>query len=109
MTIFWDSVQGLGHGFLFLVLVIAAMISETIDRRLQPSSLMVHYRSCVLVVRIDALSPDSLGLKPAYAEGWLAAAVILYTARWWAGGGEATATPQRVKEVAAVAVATHTL
>lgn len=108
-TIFWDSVQGLGHGFLFLVLVIAAMISETIDRRFSRAALW-----CIIAAVFSwfGLMHSPLirwGAQPAYAEGWLAAAVILYTARWWAGGGEATATPQRVKEVAAVAVATHTL
>ena len=31
-SIYWSSVQGLGNGFLFLVLVIAALVSEAIDR-----------------------------------------------------------------------------
>src|SRR5271170_358875 len=32
-SIYWQSVLGLGNGFLFLVLVVAAVISEMIDRR----------------------------------------------------------------------------
>ncbi|PWU02318.1 MAG: hypothetical protein C5B51_21020, partial [Terriglobia bacterium] len=31
-SIYWSSVQGLGNGFLFLVLVIAAIVTEAIDR-----------------------------------------------------------------------------
>ncbi len=31
-SIYWSSIQGLGNGFLFLVLVVSALITEMIDR-----------------------------------------------------------------------------
>src|SRR5581483_3269231 len=32
-SIYWSSIQGLGNGFLFLVLVVATVVKEIIDRR----------------------------------------------------------------------------
>src|SRR5262249_55333300 len=38
-SIYWSSIQGLGNGFLFLVLVVASIICETIDRRFGSASI----------------------------------------------------------------------
>jgi len=84
-SIYWSSVQGLGNGFLFLVLVIAAVITESIDRRFNRAALW-----CVIAAVFSwfGLLHSALmhwGAQPQYAAGWVAAAVILFTARWWAG------------------------
>jgi AGZA family xanthine/uracil permease-like MFS transporter len=84
-SIYWSSVQGLGSGFLFLVLVVAALITELIDRNFGRASLW-----CLLAFVFSWLglmhSPIfHWGAQPTYAAGWLAAAVIVYSARWWRG------------------------
>src|SRR5258708_23256693 len=38
-SIYWSSLQGLGNGFLFLVLVVAALITEMIDRNFGRASI----------------------------------------------------------------------
>jgi adenine/guanine/hypoxanthine permease len=90
-SIYWGSIQGLGSGFLFLVLVIAALITEMIDRNFSRAALW-----CVVAAGFSWFglmhSPVfRWGAQPKYAAGWLAAAAIAYSARWW--GGPSTATP----------------
>jgi AGZA family xanthine/uracil permease-like MFS transporter len=84
-SIYWSSIQGLGNGFLFLVLVVAAMLSEMIDRRFERAAAW-----CILAAIFSwfGLMHSALirwAAQPIYAEGWLAAAVIVFSARWWRG------------------------
>src|SRR5262249_11914102 len=84
-SIYWSSVQGLGNGFLFLVLVVASMISELIDRKFGRAAAW-----CVAATVFSwfgLMHSDLIrwAAAPAYASGWLAAAVILYSTRWWRG------------------------
>jgi AGZA family xanthine/uracil permease-like MFS transporter len=84
-SIYWSSIQGLGNGFLFLVLVVAAVISEAIDRRFGRAALW-----CLIAAAFSwfGLMHSALirwAAQPEYAEGWVAAAAIVYSARWWRG------------------------
>ena len=84
-SIYWSSVQGLGNGFLFLVLVVAAVVTEIIDRRFGHAALW-----CTLAAVFSwfGLMHSALlrwAAEPMYAAGWLAAAAIVYSARWWGG------------------------
>ena len=84
-SIYWSSIQGLGNGFLFLVLVVAAVVAETIDRQFARAAAW-----CLLAALFSwfGLMHSALmrwAAQPAYAAGWLAAAAIVYSARWWRG------------------------
>ncbi len=84
-SIYWSSVLGLGNGFLFLVLVVASVISELIDRRFQRAAIW-----CLVAALFSwfGLMHSALlrwGAQPDYALGWLAAAAIVYSAGWWRG------------------------
>lgn len=84
-SIYWSSIQGLGNGFLFLVLVVAAIVTEVIDRRFDRAAAW-----CVLAAVFSwfGLMHSALmrwAAQPMYAAGWLAAAAIVYSARWWRG------------------------
>jgi adenine/guanine/hypoxanthine permease len=87
-SIYWASVQGLGNGFLFLVLVIAAIVTEAIDRNFERAG-----GWCVLAAVFSwfGLMHSAVvrwGAQPMYAAGWLAAGMILFSARWWRGEAE---------------------
>ena len=60
-SIYWSSVLGLGNGFLFLVLVVASVIAELIDRRFGRAAVWCIVAVRVLLVRLDALGADALG------------------------------------------------
>ena len=82
-SIYWASVQGLGNGFLFLVLVIAAIVTEAIDRNFARAGVW-----CVLATVFSwfGLMHSAVvrwGAQPMYAAGWLAAGLILVSAQWW--------------------------
>jgi AGZA family xanthine/uracil permease-like MFS transporter len=84
-SVYWSSVLGLGNGFLFLVLVVASVITELIDRRFGRAAIW-----CVVAAVFSwfGLMHSALmrwGAEPEYAIGWLAAAAIFYSARWWRG------------------------
>ncbi len=84
-SIYWSSIQGLGNGFLFLVLVVASVVTETIDRKFGRAAVW-----CLLAAVFSwfGLMHSALlhwAAQPAYAAGWLAAAAIVYSARWWRG------------------------
>jgi adenine/guanine/hypoxanthine permease len=84
-SIYWASVEGLGNGFLFLVLVIAAIVTEAIDRNFARAGAW-----CVLAALFSwfGLMHSAVvrwGAQPMYAAGWLAAGLILAAARWWRG------------------------
>jgi AGZA family xanthine/uracil permease-like MFS transporter len=84
-SIYWSSVQGLGSGFLFLVLVVSALITEVIDRNFGRASLWCLAASAFSWVGLMHSPIFRWGAQPAYAEGWIAAAAIVYSARWWRG------------------------
>ncbi|MCU1297279.1 MAG: hypothetical protein JWO91_1557 [Acidobacteriaceae bacterium] len=84
-SIYWSSVQGLGSGFLFLVLVVAALITELIDRNFGRASLWCLLASGFSWLGLMHSPTFHWGAQPTYAAGWLAAAAIVYSARWWSG------------------------
>jgi AGZA family xanthine/uracil permease-like MFS transporter len=84
-SIYWSSVQGLGNGFLFLVLVVAALITEMIDRRFGHAALWCAIASIFSWFGLMHSPIFQWGAQPMYALGWLAAGVIVYSARWWRG------------------------
>ena len=84
-SIYWESVQGLGSGFLFLVLVVASLITELIDRNFGRAALWCGVASLFSWFGLMHSPIFRWGAQPAYSAGWLAAAVILYSARWWRG------------------------
>jgi AGZA family xanthine/uracil permease-like MFS transporter len=82
-SIYWPSVQGLGNGFLFLVLVVSAVVTETIDRRFGRAA---AWCALAAVFSWFGLMHSALlrwAAQPQYAAGWLAAGAIVYSARWW--------------------------
>jgi len=84
-SIYWGSLQGLGSGFLFLVLVVASLITEMINRNFSRAALW-----CIVAAAFSWLglmhSPIfRWGAQPTYAAGWLAAAAIAFSGRWWRG------------------------
>lgn len=84
-SIYWSSIVGLGNGFLFLVLVVASIITELIDRQFVRAAAW-----CLLAAVFSwfGLMHSALmrwGAQPQYARGWMAAAIVVYSARWWRG------------------------
>jgi AGZA family xanthine/uracil permease-like MFS transporter len=84
-SIYWSSVLGLGNGFLFLVLVVASTIAELIDRRFGRAAAWCIVASVFSWFGLMHSALMRWGAQPEYALGWLAAAVIVYSARWWRG------------------------
>jgi AGZA family xanthine/uracil permease-like MFS transporter len=90
-SIYWASIQGLGNGFLFLVLVVASVVTETIDRRFARAALWCLIAAVFSWFGLMHSPTIHWAAQPQYAEGWLAAAVIVYSANWWRG--DLTAVP----------------
>ncbi len=88
-SIYWDSVEGLGSGFLFLVLVVAALLTELIDRNFGRAAMWCLVASVFSWLGLMHSPIFRWGAQPMYAAGWLAAAAIVYSARWWRGDLEA--------------------
>ncbi len=84
-SIYWSSVLGLGNGFLFLVLVVASVISELIDRRFDRAAVWCLVAAAFSWFGLMHSASMRWAAQPDYAAGWLAAAVIVYSARWWRG------------------------
>jgi adenine/guanine/hypoxanthine permease len=82
-SIYWSSIQGLGNGFLFLVLVVAALLTEAIDRRFGRASAWCLIAALFSWFGLMHSALIQWGAQPAYAAGWLGAAVVVYSARWW--------------------------
>ncbi|MBV9401784.1 MAG: hypothetical protein JO062_27655 [Bryobacterales bacterium] len=82
-SIYWFSVQGLGNGFLFLVLVLASTITEAIDRRFTRAAVWCLMAAAFSWLGLMHSATVRWGAQPEYAEGWLAAAAIVYSARWF--------------------------
>jgi AGZA family xanthine/uracil permease-like MFS transporter len=85
-SIYWASIQGLGNGFLFLVLVVASVLAETIDRRFGRAAFWCLIAAGFSWVGLMHSAVIRRASQPDYAIGWLAAAGIVYSARWWSGG-----------------------
>jgi AGZA family xanthine/uracil permease-like MFS transporter len=84
-TIYWSSLQGLGNGFLFLVLVVASLITELIDRNFGRAAIWCLVAAAFSWLGMMHSAIFRWGAQPMYAAGWLAAAVIVFSARWWRG------------------------
>lgn len=84
-SIYWSSIQGLGSGFLFLVLVVAALITEMINRNFGRAAIWCIVASVFSWLGLMHSALFRWGAQPAYAAGWLAAAVVAFTAKWWRG------------------------
>lgn len=84
-SIYWSSILGLGNGFLFLVLVVASFLAETIDRRFGRAAVWCLVAAVFSWLGLMHSASIRWGAQPEYAAGWLAAAVIVYSARWWTG------------------------
>jgi AGZA family xanthine/uracil permease-like MFS transporter len=84
-SIYWASVQGLGNGFLFLVLVIAAIVTEAIDRHFGRAGVWCLLAAAFSWFGLMHSVAAGWGAQPMYAAGWLAAGLIMVTARWWRG------------------------
>jgi AGZA family xanthine/uracil permease-like MFS transporter len=84
-SIYWASVQGLGNGFLFLVLVVSALITEIIDRRFGRAALWCLLAALFSWFGLMHSPAAGWGAQPMYAAGWTAAAAIVYSARYWNG------------------------
>jgi AGZA family xanthine/uracil permease-like MFS transporter len=84
-SIYWSSIQGLGNGFLFLVLVVSALITEMIDRNFGRAALWCLIAAVFSWFGLMHSPTLHWGAQPMYAAGWLAAAFIVFSARWWRG------------------------
>ncbi len=82
-SIYWSSVQGLGNGFLFLVLVVASLLTEAIDRRFGHAALWCLIAAVFSWFGLMHSALIRWGAQPDYAAGWLAAGAIVYSAQWW--------------------------
>lgn len=91
-AIYWDSIQGLGNGFAFLVLVVAAVITEMIDRRPLHAAVWCLVAGAFSWLGLMHSATISWGAEPMYAAGWLAAAAIVFSSTWWAVPAPAPST-----------------
>ncbi|MGA2711694.1 MAG: hypothetical protein ABSG41_01205 [Bryobacteraceae bacterium] len=91
-SIYWSSIQGLGNGFLFLVLVVSSLLAEAIDRRFGRAALWCLIAAVFSWFGLMHSGLIRWGAQPVYAAGWLAAAIIVYSTRWWRGDGGANGT-----------------
>jgi AGZA family xanthine/uracil permease-like MFS transporter len=84
-SIYWSSIQGLGNGFLFLVLVVASLLTEAIDRRFGRAAVWCLIAAVFSWFGLMHSALIRWAAQPEYAGGWLAAGIIVYSARWWRG------------------------
>src|SRR6202011_4580168 len=84
-SIYWSSLEGLGSGFLFLVLVVGSLITEMIDRNFGRAAIWCLIAAAFSWLGMMHSAIVRWGAQPMYAAGWLAAAAIVYSARWWRG------------------------
>ncbi|MGD0957915.1 MAG: hypothetical protein ABR953_13960 [Candidatus Acidiferrales bacterium] len=84
-SIYWSSVRGLGSGFLFLVLVVASLVTEAIDRNFGRAAIWCLIASAFSWVGLMHSAVLRWRAEPMYAAGWLVAAAVVYSARWWRG------------------------
>lgn len=84
-SIYWSSVQGLGNGFLFLVLVVSALVTLIIDRDFTRAAVWCLIAAVFSWFGLMHSATVQWGAQPMYAAGWASAAVVVYSARWWRG------------------------
>lgn len=84
-SIYWGSLQGLGSGFLFLVLVVTSLITEMINRNFGRAAIWCLVAAAFSWLGLMHSPVFRWGAQPMYAAGWFAAAGIAYSARWWRG------------------------
>jgi adenine/guanine/hypoxanthine permease len=84
-SIYWASVEGLGNGFLFLVLVIAAIVTETIDRNFSRAAVWCAIAAVFSWFGLMHSAVVRWGAQPMYVAGWASAGAILFSAHWWGG------------------------
>jgi AGZA family xanthine/uracil permease-like MFS transporter len=82
-SIYWTSLQGLGNGFLLLVLVVASLITEVIDRNFGRGALWCLAAATFSWFGLMHSAVFRWGAQPSYSIGWLFAAAIVYSADWW--------------------------
>jgi hypothetical protein len=70
---------------LFLVLIVASTIAETIDRRFGRAAAWCLAAAAFSWFGLMHSATIRWAAGPVYAEGWLAAAAIVFSARWWRG------------------------
>lgn len=103
-SIYWNSLQGLGNGFLLLVLVVAAVITEMIDRHFNRAAIWCLLAAAFSWVGLMHSPIIKWGAQPMYAIGWLASALIVFSAHLWRGDlgqlAPAGSTHEPTKEVA---------
>jgi adenine/guanine/hypoxanthine permease len=101
-VIYWSSLQGLGNGFLMLVLVVTAMITEIINRNFNRAAVWCLCGSLFSWIGLMHSAVFRWRAQPTYAAGWLIAAALVFSARWWGGeletGMAATQSRVRVQE-----------
>lgn len=86
--------QGLGNGFLMLVLVVTALISEVIDRRFGHAAAWCLAASAFSWIGLMHSATAHWGAQPTYALGWLIAAIMVFSAQWWKGETETVGAPE---------------
>jgi AGZA family xanthine/uracil permease-like MFS transporter len=89
-AIYWNSVQALGNGFLFLVLVVASMITEMIDRKFTRAAAWCVVASVFSWFGLMHSAAVRWGAQPQYAAGWLLAGAIIWSTPWWRGDSTPT-------------------
>ena len=87
-SIYWASLRGLGNGFLFLVLVVASVVTEAIDRHFGRAAIWCLVASLFSWFGLMHSAVLSWKSQPMYALGWLVAAAIVYSASFWRGSTE---------------------
>lgn len=87
-VVYWNSMQGLGNGFLLLVLVVTAMISEVIDRNFGKAAAWCLAASAFSWIGLMHSATARWGAQPSFALGWLIAAIMVFSAQWWKGDVE---------------------
>ena len=97
-SIYWSAVHGLANGFLLLVLVMAALITELIDRNFGRASIWCLVAAGLSWVGLMHSPAVSWGAQPMYTLGWLAGSAIVFSARWWRGDVKEPAKDSRRTE-----------
>ena len=70
---------------LFLVLVVAAVTTELIDRNFTRAGIWCLIAAVFSWFGLMHSAVMRWAAQPQYAYGWICAAVIVYSARWWRG------------------------
>ena len=70
------------------MLVVASLLAETIDRRFGRAAVWCLVAAVFSWLGLMHSASIRWAAQPEYAAGWLAAAVIVYSARWWDACGQ---------------------